>query len=667
MGKIIQFLRGRSSARSAEGSRPGFMTRLAKDVRANTLVIMGLSLIPLAGMVGGGIDISRMYILKTRLQHACDAGALAGRKAMGGGTWSQTVNGTANYPQVKAVEFFDGNFQNGSYGSYNRTRTFTENAGKVTGSASATIPMTLMKVFQRPDETLTVACTADMRLPNTDVMFVLDTTGSMGETPSGDSMTKMASLKIAVKCFYEIVARLDSNANCTTGAPSGGTGNQVQIRFGFVPYAVNVNVGRLLKNEWMADNWTYQSRVANFTPPGTYSSGAYWQGFSGGSISQADCLRYMNNIAFSGFTPTPTNTGTPPSATTTTTFNSDGNASSGGNGEWGWNGSPDTDGDNRSCRRRRTDVTTTYVPTFANWTYRPVSFNVSSLKAGGSAWNNGITAPIAAGGEDRAIAWEGCIEERETIRANDYDPIPSGAKDLDIDLLPTTGDPTTQWGPALPDLIYGRNITTDWNQARKPEVTTAEGFYNSLPYSCSTEAKKLQSWPMASAFDNYVDSLQPSGNTYHDIGLIWGGRLLSPTGPFAAENAFTPQGGEIERHLIFMTDGDPCTSKWNYGPYGVAWWDRRQTDDGVEPTDGCTTNGTLTQQVNLRTEALCSSIKNKNITLWVITFGSLAGSTNTRMSSCATPGRYFNATNAETIQQTFKQIADQISSLRLTS
>ena len=88
-----------------------------------------------------------------------------------------------------------------------------------------------------------MTCDAEMRLPNTDVMFVLDTTGSMADTPSGDSVSKMDSLQDAVKCFYEIVARLDTDATCTTGTPSGGTGNQVQVRFGFMPYSTNVNVG----------------------------------------------------------------------------------------------------------------------------------------------------------------------------------------------------------------------------------------------------------------------------------------------------------------------------------------------------------------------------------------------------------------------------------------
>ena len=72
----------------AANSARTWLATLARDTRGNTIAIIAASIIPLAGMVGGGVDISRMYIVKTRLQHACDAGALAGRKMMGGGSWS---------------------------------------------------------------------------------------------------------------------------------------------------------------------------------------------------------------------------------------------------------------------------------------------------------------------------------------------------------------------------------------------------------------------------------------------------------------------------------------------------------------------------------------------------------------------------------------------------
>lgn len=233
--------------------------RLALNTAGNTMLIMAIAMIPLAGLVGGGIDVSRLYLVKTRLQHACDAGTLAGRKAMGGGVWSQD-NGK---PNATAERFFDANFPTGGYGSHHVSRLFTENAGKVTGTVSAEVPFTLVKVIMGsdyPDKQLAVVCDAEMRLPNTDVMFVLDNTGSMASALPGDTQSKMAALKTAVKCFYEIVARLDTNAACVGGVPSGGTGDQVQVRFGFVPYDTNVNVGRLLPPEYVANSWTYQSR-----------------------------------------------------------------------------------------------------------------------------------------------------------------------------------------------------------------------------------------------------------------------------------------------------------------------------------------------------------------------------------------------------------------------
>ena len=63
----------------------------------------------------------------------------------------------------------------------------------MTGTASATLPMTLMRVFGKTTETLTVTCDAEMRLPNTDVMFVLDTTGIDGrDAAAATPQTKMA-------------------------------------------------------------------------------------------------------------------------------------------------------------------------------------------------------------------------------------------------------------------------------------------------------------------------------------------------------------------------------------------------------------------------------------------------------------------------------------------
>lgn len=56
------------------------------------LVLVAAGFLPLLGFIGGGIDMARIYLVKTRLQHACDAGALADRKQIGGGAWMASSN-----------------------------------------------------------------------------------------------------------------------------------------------------------------------------------------------------------------------------------------------------------------------------------------------------------------------------------------------------------------------------------------------------------------------------------------------------------------------------------------------------------------------------------------------------------------------------------------------
>ncbi len=643
------------SVKQRRGER-SFLGRLARDVRGNTLAIMAASLIPLAGMIGGGLDLSRMYIVKTRLQHACDAGALAGRKAMGGGTWSQSNN----MPNATAETFFKANYAEGSYGSSELTKAFSENAGKVTGTASAKIPLTLTKVLfgaiwsqANSLQTLAVTCATEMRLPNTDVMFVLDTTGSMGDPQPGDTVSKLQALKTAVKCFYEIVARLDTDAACVTGTPGGGTGSQVQIRFGFVPFSTNVNVGYLLKPEWVADSWKYQSRAAEWWVLTKSTVGPDTPFVA--STAQADCT-YQNGQAAGYIYKNEKITGDGQKRTV------DGQDAK--NIKWSGGICSAILFKFKREYDRKENIFPTANDEFIDWHYGQIDQNIAGLKNNGT-WNSSLTLPINTNGTNKTIPWAGCIEERKTVKATNYSPIPSDSYDLNIDLVPTS-DVDTQWGPALDKVIYTRNGAAIGSWTRNESYTTAE-YGNGSSFICPTAAKAMQSWPDASAFSTYVDSLVSNGNTYHDIGLAWGARLLSPTGLFAASNAYTPTGGEIQRNLIFMTDGDACTSASNYQAYGLAWFDRRETDINSVPTEGCTTNDkTLTEQVNLKTEALCSAIKNKNITLWVVAFGTLAPTTETRLKTCASDGKYFVATNAATLQSTFKSIADQISQLRLT-
>jgi hypothetical protein len=258
----------------------------------------------------------------------------------------------------------------------------------------------------------------------------------------------------------------------------------MRLRYGVVPYSSSVNVGALIRavnSAYISDSVTYQSRVANYHTLNSSSSanGPYWEYYMSTapyyttnvslatSITQSNCLNFMNNNAFSGFSATPTNPtsgGPPPATTLVASFPSDGSATQGGSsGEWGWNGAPDTSGTNESCRRKRTDTTTTYNYIYTDDTYLPVPFDTSQYKLGNAVTlasaDNGAAAaygsysaealpPAATGESTTSSTWNGCIEERQTvstITSSSGYGIPTGAYDLNINLIPNS--PETKWRP----------------------------------------------------------------------------------------------------------------------------------------------------------------------------------------------------------------------------
>ncbi|MET0239425.1 MAG: TadE/TadG family type IV pilus assembly protein [Sphingobium sp.] len=731
----------------------GLLVRLLHDARGNTMAIIAAAMIPLMGLIGGGIDMSRLYLTKTRLQQACDAGALAGRKAMASGSWTTTAGGT----QDTALAMFDANFQQGDYGTSTRTRSYAESDGAVTGTASAVVPVTVMQVFGASASTVAVGCTAKLAIPNTDVMFVLDVTGSMN-CVAGDSDcsnngnvpatgAKITGLKSAVKCFYEALMKVNTAEVCG-GDPTATTYNgSAQIRIGFVPYSVNVNVGKLLPSGWFADSWTYQSRQANTTQVWTWTAGTEsaksWNNWSAVPSNLSNASSYSDWATVASSTVTINGTSYPQYRSALTSAQCTSPNTNGGavgytdSGSLGAETVQSTTNDPPTypaasqtvthgqsdahtataykytynllwllniCRLQsatrdytltRTGTSTrpinwTQITRFDSWTYKPRALDISGLK-NGTGWNGSVSVPALTttslgsfkpSGSSSSVnylttapvtaTWDGCIEERQTVRNTDGTPgdewgtIPAAAYDMNIDLVPSASTAGSQWGPMLEDAVWARyDGTVSCGKYTCPNnttsnVTTSSDLSRNHDYYCTTEAKKLQSWTTPAPFESYVNSLTAIGNTYHDIGMIWGARFISPTGIFATQNANLSR---IERHIIFMTDGDTMTAPSNYSAYGVHWWDRRQTSYAPDSDN-------LNAIVNARLTALCTAIKNKNITLWVIGYGGASGinsATTARLQACATSGKYFAADNTAALTSRFKQIASDISELRLTN
>jgi hypothetical protein len=232
---------------------------LFSDETANTIVISAMALFPLMAMVGGGVDASRYYMAQSRLQAACDAGALAARRAMSDDNFRQ------EHKQI-GLNFFDQNYTDGTFGLENRQRTYSASEdGEINGSASGNLPTTIMGAFGYEEFEISVNCTADINISNTDIMFVVDVTGSMNcapDNPGGGSCgntpdpgSKSDGLRSAVMTFYDAV--IDS------------TSPAAQVRYGMVPYSTNVNVGAELMAAdpaWLAQSHTSRAKRTSIRP-----------------------------------------------------------------------------------------------------------------------------------------------------------------------------------------------------------------------------------------------------------------------------------------------------------------------------------------------------------------------------------------------------------------
>src|ERR1700730_15984892 len=90
------------------GGAPAWLRALRSDARGSTLAICAAAIIPLLLLMGSGLDMSRAYMAKLRLQQACDAGSLAGRRVMQADTLNATVTN-------EATKFFNFNFPQGAF------------------------------------------------------------------------------------------------------------------------------------------------------------------------------------------------------------------------------------------------------------------------------------------------------------------------------------------------------------------------------------------------------------------------------------------------------------------------------------------------------------------------------------------------------------------------
>ena len=691
-----------------EHFQSGFLRSLLKDASANTIAIGAASMVPLLAMVGGAVDASRFYMAETRMQAACDAGALAARRAMADDSFTDKERRIGE-------NFFDQNFETGMFGMENQSRTFSGTQdGAVSGTATGVMPTSLMGIFGYGQFNLTVDCEADINISNTDIMFVVDVTGSMNcapDNPNGGSCNnteaanaKIKGLRNAVMTFYDTVADSTSAA--------------AQVRYGMVPYASNVNVGGALvaaNPSWMANDAVFESRWANYTGTGEY----FEIGVEVVDVDNARNEFFVERIEETVYdvgknrcknryqpddydddvqTPLGTHQGQNSQRVEGdfryTNYDDDNETIQRGEAFWEW--SKNGGGSNRKCTygwdvyQYTGDVEFEVVEeidpiVFDEWTYArldtanpPGGSNPSGSPAGWEAvdlstlYDNTkqVQVPVGSNGAMTNLTWDGCVEEADTVATTTWDPIPSGALDMNINLVPSTQ--SERWKPVINNIAWerrdgtglssttststnnGNAVTRDVSDSERVNSNGVTVNQSRPSYSCPAAAFRLTDISR-SDMQSYVNGLRGRSNTYHDIGMLWGARFISPRGIFKSSNEAAPNGDAIARHIVFMTDGMLAPNREVYGMYGVERWSRRVSGNG--------NSGTLSTAHAERFQAACRLARQENISVWVVAFGTALSQ---NLIDCATPGRAFVADDSQQLEDAFREIAQRIAALRLT-
>ncbi|MGH6929966.1 MAG: pilus assembly protein TadG-related protein, partial [Dongiaceae bacterium] len=224
--------------------------RFRDDQRGNVLIIVGAAIIPLVGALGLATDTSRGYLVKARLSQAIDAAALAGGKIIYNVDRDDHVLKyfKANFPTSDAIaDFgtaFEADFMSAEVMLEEPVQSVDED-GRATLSieARATIPTTFMRVLGFEDVTVSASTEVTRDIMGLDAVLSMDMSGSMEETPGGESKI-LAAQEAALNFLDTIYGEGDVDSPQIT--VDGTTYDLLHI--GFVPWNAKTRV--------TVENWT---------------------------------------------------------------------------------------------------------------------------------------------------------------------------------------------------------------------------------------------------------------------------------------------------------------------------------------------------------------------------------------------------------------------------
>ena len=634
--------------------------RFARDRRGNYALMTVITMVPLMGGVALAVDYSELVRQRQETLNALDAAGIA--------TAQQIVSGaTDDAAKAYAKDFFEANLNHVKPANTTLTVTLpSNNAGGGTLVLQAALkyhpyflPAAAMLIGKSASDTeIDFTARSEIRLKNTlEVSLVLDNSGSMSTKGSGTGQQRMELLKTAATELVNTLALQAQQMKQVTKP----------VQFALVPFSASVNIGASnVKATWLDQDGISPVQHENFD----------WSMMYKDASPGYDANKYIEKVGDvywkrgSGW-----GTGQNTKATRFSLYD-------------------DIMAQTRTCTKKRQNGSCqTY--TYSNAQYE---------------------------------AWKGCVEARP-YPYNDDDTTPTSSepaslfvpmfapdeagslfRDIDLDddndlISYSLGYSNNWWADSSDSLtVVKRQADMRKYFYVKPYNASAAPNDGGPNAACTTSAitplQDVTTTEGLATLTKAINLMTPTGNTNVPEGLAWGWRTVSSNEPFTEGRSNSEKGND--KVVIVLTDGantyspvadtDYANNQSTYAAYGYTGLGYNKTSDtrmfmntSVNKTTYTAANYTAALDAQMQT--LCANAKNSNtivmtVSLDLVDTKPAEKAAMAALKTCSSDSRfrkdptdptgntpaklYWNATGA-TLSKSFKEIADELSNLRIVS
>ena len=569
------------------------MRKFFSNKRGNVAMIFALCLLPLVVLMGGAVDMSRQRGGEGRAQDALDAALLAVAK-MG-------MDRPEAQLKQDALKWFKAHMGDTTFNIDNFT--LIKEGEKLRATVNGSVDTVFLGIIGINDLGVVRKAEVQMGLTKIELAMVLDTTGSMAKTPSGQSKTKIKSLEDAA---LKMVTMLD-----------GLSKDDSMIEIGVVPFATYVNVGEGREGANWIDSEAKSPMHGDNLVDGLNRFDLYkhmgfeWKGCVAARPAPHDVEDTRPRVS-------------KPETLFVPVFHPD---------------EPDKSG----------------------WYEDYPNNYVDDVKSLGDDLLD-IGNPVKYG-----LPWDviSLIDDLSTADATKV-LISLGLLNADgsctdalIDINLGGGQECNNGGnPLNPNTWSPVTIHKDYDYYSDVDTTIGPGF------SCEmTAIRPLTS--NYDSVRSTIKSLNPSGSTNISEGVAWGHRVLSPGAPFKQGDKYSTSVMKVMvvlsdgNNMIKKRDGHPGGSDFsaygymnNYRLEGVSgWYDQDEILDAMDN----------------RTAKACEEAKKNGIRIFTIRLALEDERSEDLLTACASsPDDFIDVRDSDKLDEAFKEIADRISMLYLS-